>query len=560
MKTKHFFLSILFALTGFSLSAQNGLHFDGINDHIQTTYGGVLGSANRTFEAWVYLDAAPTSNKCILDYGTNSAGSRNTFMISGNGQVSFIAGGTNGNLTSANNVITIGQWAHVAFVLENGIGYVYLNGTQITTGNLSAVNTPSFGDNLKIGQRVSGGSIPFDGKIDEVRVWNTARTQQEISSHMNVELCGAPQGLVAYFKLNEGTAGGNNSTITTATNEVSSYNGTLNNFDLTGTTSNWVTGKTLGLGSVINNMTINECTGFSITVGPNTYNSTGIYSDTLFGGSIEGCDSIINLDLTVATISNYTQTVTLCPGESLTVGSNTYTTAGNYIDTLFGASPAGCDSIVATDLSYTTPYDETFTVYGCNNYYWDVNGETYTSSGTHTEVFQDINGCDSTITIDLNVVPLTNTVSMNEHGVLKADRSNISYQWIDCDTEMEIPGATNQEFEPTYNGSFKVVLDNGDCTDTSICLTIDNVSVKTYDNNAFSIYPNPSNGSFKVEFNSAFTGDINVTDVSGKQIFNVELKDDKFTNFNLKKLEKGIYFINIIYDSGVISSKKIIIK
>ena len=196
-----------FVLTGL---AQNALDFDGSNDYVQTTYSGVTGTTDRTFEAWVYVSSGLSGNNCILDYGTNAVGSRNTFSVGPSYKLVYISGGTNANISSSNNVVTPGQWTHVAFVLSNGTGYFYANGVQVGTGNLSTVNTPTGNTNLRFGERVAGGSIPFDGIIDEVRIWNVARTATEIANSMNSEMCGAPTGLVAYYKLNHGTAGGNN--------------------------------------------------------------------------------------------------------------------------------------------------------------------------------------------------------------------------------------------------------------------------------------------------------------------------------------------------------------
>jgi CubicO group peptidase (beta-lactamase class C family) len=78
---------------------------------------------------------------------------------------------------------------------------------------------------------VPGKNRPFDGNIEEIRVWNRALTQQEIHDNMNLELSGTEQGLVAYYRFNEGSgqtafdsSGYNNnamlgSTITTDTND-----------------------------------------------------------------------------------------------------------------------------------------------------------------------------------------------------------------------------------------------------------------------------------------------------------------------------------------------------
>ncbi|WP_417608189.1 LamG-like jellyroll fold domain-containing protein [Owenweeksia hongkongensis] len=241
---RNFALLLFTMLLANNVHSQNALDFDGVDDYITTTFPGVLGSADRTFEAWIYLDATPSSNVTILDYGTSASGSRNTFIVNPNLQLSFLSGGSNGNLPSSNNVVPVGQWVHVAFVLDNGTGYSYVNGVQVATGNLSGVNTPTGGNDLRIGQRVSGGNIPFAGKIEEVRVWDVARSLTQINLDTATEFCTPQAGLVAYHRFNSGTAGGTNTTITTSIDDSGLNNdGTLQGFALTGNTSNWVTGK-----------------------------------------------------------------------------------------------------------------------------------------------------------------------------------------------------------------------------------------------------------------------------------------------------------------------------
>jgi hypothetical protein len=46
---------------------------------------------------------------------------------------------------------------------------------------------------------------PFLGLIDEVRVWNTARTQAQIQANMNRTLTGNEPGLVGYWRLDDGS-------------------------------------------------------------------------------------------------------------------------------------------------------------------------------------------------------------------------------------------------------------------------------------------------------------------------------------------------------------------
>lgn len=300
--------AVLFALTFLCCTywgvAQNGLDFDGTDDVVQTTYMGVLGSQDRTFEAWVFVSSsAPASNLAILDYGQNLAGSRNTFLVSGTRELRFISGGTNANIQAPVNSVPVNQWVHVAFVLDNGTGYLYVNGNQVGTGSLSSVNTPS-AQNIKLGERVLGGSIPFQGAIDELRVWDVARSATEIQANMNAEFCGPQANLQLYLKLNEGTAGMNNTTITTtADHSGNNYTGTLSNFSLSGATSNWVNGASIGAGVATSSVQQRACKQFLWPVDSILYTSSGTFTDTLAGATAQGCDSVITLNLTIDTVN-----------------------------------------------------------------------------------------------------------------------------------------------------------------------------------------------------------------------------------------------------------------
>jgi len=416
---KLFLLGCLVVMTSLYTSAQNGLHFDRVNDYVQTTYGGVLGTTARTFEAWVYVDvSAPAANLCIVDYGLNAVGSRNTFVVRGNRGIMFLSGGTNANIGStSSNLVPDTTWTHVAFVLNAGTGYLYVNGVQVGTGNLSTVNTPSTGVDVRIGQRVAGGTILMGGRIDEVRIWSVARTPAEIMANMNSELCGTHTGLAAYYKLNEGVAGGTNTTVTTATNEVAAANGSLLNFSLTGATSNWVTGQTLGAGVARNNQTFNECAGFSIAVVSNTYNTTGVYSDTIVAGSASGCDSIITTNLTVAPQAINNQTLNECAGFSITIGSNTYTTTGMYADTLVAGSVQGCDSIINTNLTVAHQAINTLILNECAGFSITVGSNIYDTTGIYVDTLfaGSALGCDSIVNINLTVAPQAiNNQTFNE--------------------------------------------------------------------------------------------------------------------------------------------------
>ena len=71
--------------------------------------------------------------------------------------------------------------------------------------NLSQLITPLLvgGSAFELGRGFSGGSDAWDGALDEIRIWNTARTEGDIQSTMNNSLQGNESGLTAYYKFDQ---------------------------------------------------------------------------------------------------------------------------------------------------------------------------------------------------------------------------------------------------------------------------------------------------------------------------------------------------------------------
>jgi hypothetical protein len=115
------------------------------------------------------------------------------------------------------------QWHHLVGTYDGSTYRIYVNGElkdsrSYGTGMSNSVYP------LTLGARRSAGGAPtsfYNGVVDEVRIWNIARTAGEIRGSMNSTLTGFEQNLVAYLQLNEGSG-------TTAGNFVSE-NGSLVN-------------------------------------------------------------------------------------------------------------------------------------------------------------------------------------------------------------------------------------------------------------------------------------------------------------------------------------------
>lgn len=158
--------------------------------------------------------------------------------------------------------------------------------------------------------------------------------------------------------------------------------------------------------TVIDSQWYTICNGLSVTVGLNTYDSSGIYHDTLT--SYNGCDSVVITDLTVlsASASIVVNNLTICDGDSVIVGSSVYFHSGTFSDTLTNLS--GCDSIITTHLNVQVPVHQSYTI--CDGDSVVVGSSVYSSSGNYIDTLISSVGCDSIIYTEVIIYSQFNSV------------------------------------------------------------------------------------------------------------------------------------------------------
>ena len=397
-------LLFLFVLSNKLIAQNAGLYFDGTDDYVMSDISPIAGNTAKTVEAWIKTTAnsnpsAGGVQKVIVEMGLMSTGTRFTLNILNNNAIRLEVEGNGINGTTA---VNDGLWHHVAGVydpLATTKVALYLDGNLEASGNLTVtVNTAATG-NIQIGRRCDGIHY-FNGTIDEVRVWNVARTASQIANNRNVELCNSTANLVAYFPMNEGTPGATN----TANTSISSYGntfgtGALNGFTLSGSTSNFVTGKPLGAGLSVNKINLTKCNAYNWPVTNQTYNTSGTYIGRI--AKANGCDSIIKLNLNITTILRSSITVKACDTFTWALNGQTYGASGSYADTLLTAS--GCDSIITLNLTVNPIPPTIQNISACDVYTWPENNQRYTQSTQAFANLKNARGCDSLITLNLTV-------------------------------------------------------------------------------------------------------------------------------------------------------------
>ena len=139
-----------------------------------------------------------------------------------------------------------------------------------------------------------------------------------------------------------------------------------------------------------------------------TYTNSGIY--TFSTTNAAGCDSTATLNLTINNATSSTTNVTTC--DSYDWNGATYSTSGSY--SFLTTNSAGCDSTAILYLTINNATSSTTDVTTCDSYNW--NGTTYTTSGSYSFLTTNSDGCENTDILNLTIVTNTNTCNIIGQG------------------------------------------------------------------------------------------------------------------------------------------------
>ncbi len=211
--------------TSLDTVSMNGLEFRGNGDTTKVRIpqamwtDSFVNKQNLTVEAWINRASGANLQTILSNYGALGGSYPLLLRMEGNKLNFYINSG--GSSAQSTSDVPMGEWVHVAAVYENGTTLkVYINGqlegTRSQSGSLIASS-----DDIRIGGGISNKTEHFTGGIAEVRLWNSARTEEEIQDNMKLKLAGTEPGLVGYYEFNEGSG-------TIASNSASAlFDGTL---------------------------------------------------------------------------------------------------------------------------------------------------------------------------------------------------------------------------------------------------------------------------------------------------------------------------------------------
>ena len=254
---------------------------------------------------------------------------------------------------------------------------------------------------------------------------------------------------------------------------------------------------TLGFYGNVSVQSFDVCFGDSVDVNGTYYSNALTLVDVYTAAN--GDDSTVISHVVVLPQNITNQSIQLCAGDSIIVGTSVYFLTGAYSDTLLAAN--GCDSLVQTLLFV---------------------GDVFNTSVTS------------------NLTGSTYTLSANQLGT--------TYQWINCLTGNAINGANAQTFSPTENGSYACILFDGLCSDTTECIAIIDLGTEQLLFGSVQLFPNPSENSFTINIQQEGTIDLSIYNSQGQEVMNIP----SYSGGELVKhsFVPGIYTVHIQTSNG----------
>lgn len=288
-------LSILLTAVLSQAQNQNAMAFDGIDDYVSVTGASsyVVGATGMSLTCWVYTQNTAPAYPNFDGF----AGFRNDVdadfylvQVGANAIEARFRNDVGTFFTITSQSLTPNQWIHFTLTYDGAKLRLYKNTVKVDS--VAANGTISNGGvDFNIGNvQFTSTSFLLTGKMDETSFWSRALSPEEIRCIPVNGIDTNAANLELYYRFNQGTAAGNNTSITSLHDENGQQDGTFNGLALTGGTSNFVAGA-----NTATTTTAYLCPGVSYVYNGQPLTQAGIYADTLV--SSQGCDSIVQLNL-----------------------------------------------------------------------------------------------------------------------------------------------------------------------------------------------------------------------------------------------------------------------
>ena len=302
--------------------------------------------------------------------------------------------------------------------------------------------------------------------------------------------------------------------------------------------------------NITNTVDVTTCGSYFWLADSNIYTTSGTYSSSFVDAF--GCQQTEILNLSLLNDFNFTQNLTICVGDTLHIGSSSYYSPGLYFDVF--TTSQGCDSIIYTNLAVQPITTNSQTITLCHGDSVIIGSNTYNNSGIYVDTITSDGACDSILTTNIES-SFVNGIIINNNNELEVNVTSgviENYIWS--------TGDTSSTTSLVSNGIYWCVMSdiNGCTSDTLFYNYFVNSNLN--ENNLLSIYPNPTNGEINVSFFNNIESNLEIINLLGKIIYrkNINEYGKQIVTIDLSEFSNGIYILELKNEKGIINEKIIL--
>jgi hypothetical protein len=217
-----FLLIVINTTLATTVSEGKCIQFDGVDDVVNAGDINAIDSAQQlTAEMWVRIDKFDAWRTFFgkvhklanrIQFQQFSEPGKIAVCVNNNADIE--KEGNQAYFYTPGPEVTIGDWFHLAMVFDGTLSEnerlkLYINGMVRTLKKDGAAkgaiptHLPSTNAPLLLGAEKANGTYGFKGLMDEIRIWNTARTSDEIRTNMDQQLTGNENGLLLYYTVDK---------------------------------------------------------------------------------------------------------------------------------------------------------------------------------------------------------------------------------------------------------------------------------------------------------------------------------------------------------------------
>jgi len=293
------------------------------------------------------------------------------------------------------------------------------------------------------------------------------------------------------------------------------------------------------------------CEGETYTWQGIDYTETNTYTASYL--SVNGCDSIYTLNLTVNPVYEFTENYSICQGDNYYWQGENRTNTDTYIASY--TSQFGCDSIYILNLTANPTYlfEEMLEI--CEGETFEWHGETYTAGGylQYQNDYESVFGCDSIYILHMDINELPEVIITGLDAQYCDNVTVVELTGIPAGGVFNGPGVAGSIFNPSDvgQGIWDIIYIYSDANE---CENIATQSVEVYDcsgieteiSENIQVYPNPNSGDFTISLNESGDYTLAIFNSLGQIVWSENESISEQKDFFVSGLVPGTYILKLV--------------